>query len=234
MTAGINRLTIILEESSSVSEDGGIQMNRRFYRVNRDLHLYFGLFISPFVLVFAISVFFLVHSRARSGEPVGAAGPIVTDLSLPADLETVSGRQRIDKLKPVLERLGVQGEIGWVQYFPKQRRLIVPVTVPGRLTTVTLDVTNRQASIERRTTGLADALMVLHMSPGQHMADIRKNWIYMRLWSWLADATVYLTLFLTVSGLYLWYVLRAERKVGIGLLSAGALSFFGIVYALWY
>ena len=114
-------------------------------------------------------------------------------MTLPADLEVVSGRQRIDKLKPVLERLGVQGEVGWVRHLPKQHQLVIPVTVPGRLTTVTLDVTKREASIERRTTGLADALVVLHMSPGQHGADIRKNWIYMRVWSWLADATVYVT-----------------------------------------
>ena len=35
---------------------------RRFYVVTKDLHLYFGLFISPFVLLFAVSVFFLVHA----------------------------------------------------------------------------------------------------------------------------------------------------------------------------
>ncbi len=209
-------------------------MSKRFYRITRDLHLYFGLFISPFVLVFAVSVFFLVHSWSQKGSVQSSTNPTVSDLSLPADLESVTGRQRIDKLKPVLERLGAQGEVGWVQHLPKQHRLVVPVTVPGRVTTVTLDVTKGEASIERRTTGLADALVVLHMSPGQHLADIRKNWIYMRVWSWLADATVYLTLFITVSGLYLWYVLRAERKVGISLLVAGTLTFFGLVYVLWH
>ena len=35
---------------------------KRFYLITRDLHLYLGLFISPFVLLFAISVIFLVHS----------------------------------------------------------------------------------------------------------------------------------------------------------------------------
>lgn len=123
--------------------------------------------------------------------------------------------------------------MGWVKYLPKVHQLVIPVTVPGRETTVTLDLMKREGSIVQRTTGLADALMVLHMSPGQHLADIRKNWFYMRLWSWLADATVYVTLFITVSGLYLWYALRAERRVGIGLLSVGALSFLGITYLLW-
>ena len=68
--------------------------------------------------------------------------------------------------------------------------------------------------------------------PGQHLADIRMNWFYMRAWRWLADATVYLILFSLVSGLYLWYAMRAERKVGISLLVAGAISFFGIAYVL--
>ena len=58
------------------------------------------------------------------------------------------------------------------------------------------------------------------------------NWFYMRAWRWLADTTSYLILFISVSGIYLWYVLRAERRVGFVLLCTGALSFFGLAYAL--
>jgi hypothetical protein len=207
-------------------------MSRRFYRVTRDLHLYFGLFISPFILVFAVSVFFLVH-RLSPNAAVGTKS-LISKLSLPPDLENLSGRPLVDRLIPILKQNGVEGELGWVQHFPKEHRFVIPVSVPGRTTTVTLDVNEREASVERRVTGLADALIVLHMSPGQHMAGIRKNWIYMLVWSWLADATVYLTLFITVSGIYLWYVLRSERRNGVTLLLAGAASFFGMVYALWH
>ena len=42
---------------------------RRFYLVTRDLHLYVGLFLSPFVLVFAVSVFYLVHGLADRPAP---------------------------------------------------------------------------------------------------------------------------------------------------------------------
>jgi hypothetical protein len=154
-------------------------------------------------------------------------------LSLPPDLENLSGRPLVDRLIPVLKQNGVEGELGWVQHSPKEHRFVIPVSVPGRTTTVTLDVNKREASVEQRITGLADALIVLHMSPGQHMAGIRKNWTYMLVWSWLADATVFLTLFITVSGIYLWYVLRSERRIGVTLLLAGTASFFGMVYALW-
>ena len=42
---------------------------RRFYLITRDLHLYVGLFLSPFVLVFSVSVFYLVHGLAQRPAP---------------------------------------------------------------------------------------------------------------------------------------------------------------------
>jgi hypothetical protein len=54
----------------------------------------------------------------------------------------------------------------------------------------------------------------------------------MRIWRWLADGTVYVVMFLTISGVYLWAVLRAERRIGLALIVAGAISFFGSLYAL--
>ena len=40
----------------------------------------------------------------------------------------------------------------------------------------------------------------------------------MRAWRWLADTTAYLTLFITITSVYLWFVLRAERRIGYILL----------------
>jgi len=54
--------------------------------------------------------------------------------------------------------------------------------------------------------------------PGQHNAAIRGNVWFMRFWRWLADITVYLVLFISISGIYLWLVLRAERRIGLALL----------------
>ena len=54
----------------------------------------------------------------------------------------------------------------------------------------------------------------------------------MRAWRTLADATVYLVLFVTLSGVYLWYVLKAERRIGLILLAAGGISFAALVHVL--
>jgi len=207
-------------------------MRGRFYLIVRDLHLYLGLFISPFVLVFSISVFFLVHSWLPRLGPINSRQRVVSVAPVPETLQTLSGRPLIEALKPVLEKAGVHGEVGFVRHLAKEEKLVVPVIIPGRETTVSLNLASGEATIETRETGLADALVTLHKSPGQHGPDIRMNWFYMKVWRWMADTTVYLVLFISVSGIYLWYVLRAERLAGLILLCAGALSFFGLAYAL--
>ena len=153
-------------------------------------------------------------------------------MPLPEDLKTLSGRPLIDALKPTLEKADVRGEVGFVRHMVKEEKLIIPVTIPGRETIVSISIASREATIVTREKGLADALVTLHKSPGQHGPDIRMNWLYMKAWRWMADATAYLILFISISGIYLWCVLRAERKVGFILLFAGALSFFGMAYAL--
>ena len=207
-------------------------MKGRFYLLTRDLHLYLGLFISPFVLVFSISVFFLVHSWIPKLGAETVNTRVVSDARLPADLQKLSGRPLIDALKPTLEKIHVPGEIGFVRHMVQQEKLIIPVSIPGRVTTVTINLATQEATVLTRETGLADALVTLHKSPGQHGPDIRMNWFYMKLWRWFADATVYLVLFISVSGIYLWYMLRAERRVGLILLVAGTLTFFGIAYVI--
>lgn len=207
-------------------------MRRRFYGLMRDLHLYLGLFGSPFVLVFAVSVFFLVHAwLPQLGFPTSITRA-VSALPLPGSLRTLSGRPLIEALKPVLEMAGVQGEVGFVRHLVKEEELIIPVTVPGRETTVSIKLASGDATIVTREAGLAAAMATLHRSPGEHAPAIRMNWFYMQAWRWLADTTAYLILFISVSGIYLWYVLRAERRVGFVLLFTGALSFVGMAYVL--
>src|ERR1022692_1570879 len=135
-------------------------MRGRFYRLIRDLHLYFGLFISPFVLVFAVSVFFVVHSwRPRIASETSTTR-VVSALPLPADLQRLSGRPLIDALKPTLEKAGVRGEVGFIQHLVKEEKLIIPVTIPGRETTVSIRIASGEAMIVTRETGLADALVI--------------------------------------------------------------------------
>ena len=90
----------------------------------------------------------------------------------------------------------------------------------------------RTAAVTRRRTGWWESLAYLHKSPGPHNVAIRGNWVWTRVWKWFADTTIYLTLFITISGVYMWYAIKAERTIGLILLSTGAVTFFGIIYAV--
>jgi hypothetical protein len=206
---------------------------RRFYLITRDLHLYFGLFISPFILLFAISVFFLVHGLPRSADPTEPeASRTVSRVKMLPGAASLEGRARVDALRPVLDQLGVHGEVDFIRHVAREHRLVIPVRVPGRETMVTLDYDQGTATVSSRTQAFSDALVYLHKTPGPHNVNVRGNSLFMRLWRALADATVYLFLFITISGIYLWVSLRAERRIGIALVLAGACSFFGLIYVI--
>jgi hypothetical protein len=202
---------------------------KKLYPWTRDLHLYLGLWVSPFVLVFAASVILLNHPAI----PLGRAAAVTRTAAVqfPPALLTANGPARLDSVREIMRQAGVKGEIGnlWVERGEKRFKIVV--WQPGREITLFAYLDNR-VEITQRNTGLLDALNYLHKSPGPHMAAIRGNWLPTRVWGWLADATVYLLLFISASGIYLWAVLRAERRVGLLLLAAGALSFTGIIYAL--
>jgi hypothetical protein len=204
---------------------------KSFYALTRDLHLYLGLFISPMVLVFAVSVFFLVHAWV----PGATSSPMartVREVAIPSGVDRLNGREQIDALRPVLDALGVHGEVNFVRRISAEHRLVIPVMIPGREVSVDLNTETREAAVTDRGGSIWSALVYLHKMPGQHNANIRGNWIFLRIWKFLSDTTVYIVLFLSLTGIYLWAVLRAERRVGWCLIVAGACSCCGLVYAL--
>jgi hypothetical protein len=200
---------------------------RSLYRWTRELHLYAGLFVSPFVLVYAVSAILLDHAYLPWG---GQKTPATETRTVHVAVRDAGNG--LDVATQVREQLGVRGEIGFVSRRPGSQRLSFPIEAPGQLTNVRVDLTTGVARVERRETGVWDAAIWLHKMPGPHNVKIRGNWVFTRLWGWLADATVYLLLFLSATGIYLWTVLKAERRTGLLFLGAGALSFVAIVAAI--
>ncbi|MCA1651049.1 MAG: hypothetical protein LC753_12455 [Acidobacteria bacterium] len=95
-----------------------------------------------------------------------------------------------------------------------------------------MDYERGTATVTSRRQSLGDAFVYLHKMRGAHNADVRGNSGLIRVWRLLADATAYVLLFITVSGIYLWTALRAERTIGLLLIFAGAGTFFGLVYVI--
>ena len=199
------------------------------YRWLRDLHLYCGLFISPFILLFAISVFYLNHGKLIMGTP---RAETYHSLRIPAGLDRIKGREAVTLARAILPQIDVTGEIGFVRYLPANDHLIFPVSTARREATVDVDLKGGSATVRRRAMSIWESLAYLHKMPGPHNIAIRGNWVGTNVWRWFADATVSLLLFISISGLYLWWAIKGERRAGLALLTAGAVTFFGLVYAV--
>ena len=200
------------------------------YRWLRDLHLYLGLFISPFILLFAASVFYLNHGKLLPG--VSPAAETFRELRIPGGFDRLKGADAVGQAKTILPQVGVEGEIGFLRYVSKDRHLILPVTKAGSETTVDVDLDARTATVTYRAMNLWESFAYLHKMPGPHNVAIRGNWIGTRVWRVFADATVYLLLFISISGVYLWWAIKAERRIGFALLGGGAVTFAGLIYAI--
>lgn len=199
------------------------------YRWLRDLHLYFGLFISPFVLLFAASVFYLNHGKLLARD---LPAETFHAIRIPEGLDRLKGPEAVQRAKAVLPQLGVSGEIGFLRYVSSNRHLIFPVSKAGIEATVELELDTGTATVKRRRMSVWESLAYLHKMPGPHNVAVRGNWVGTRIWRWFADTTIYLLLFISLSGVYLWWAIRADRRTGALLVAAGAFTFAGLLYAI--
>ncbi len=192
--------------------------SRLLYRWNRQLHLYLGIVASPLLLIFAITTILLNHGVTPS--------PLIQDATVSVVLE--EGLEGPALVESVLAQLDLTGEVvGRGQV--RNGKTTIRVAKPGNAKIINVDVESQEAVISDRVFGLMDTLRYLHLNPGPHKSP---SWIFSRMWGWVADSTVYITLFLTVTGIYLWSVLRSEQKAGLIALGSGAFAFVTILYSL--
>ena len=196
---------------------------KKYYPALRMLHLYAGLFISPFVLIFSVSVIIFNHPGfINRVNPVKALPDVKTKLNkIPYyadDLQTA---------KAIIRKLNINGEIDFIS--KKDGSISFPVNKPGLRTYITVNTTNDSVLVTQRYEGALRSTAYLHAMPGPHNANIRGNSAFLKIWRIVTDAVVYILLFLTISGILLWYILKAERVAGIYALALGALFFVCIL-----
>lgn len=200
---------------------------KKYYPLVRALHLYFGLFISPFILIFSISVFVFNHPGIINAfNPVKLLPDVHTKLDkIPIDTSD------LETAKAIARKLNITGEVDFIS--KNDSSFSFPVTKPGLRTNIKVNIRNDSVLITSKNEGLLRATSYLHAMPGQHNAKLRGNSAFMKAWRVIADGVVYFVLFLTVSGIFLWYILKAERVIGIYSLAFGVLFFIGVLLLIF-
>ena len=200
---------------------------RKYYPLLRSLHLYFGLFISPFVLIFSISVFVFNHPQVMASlSPVKPLDEVKTKLDrIPYDTTDLL------TARAIIQKLGIDGEVDFIHQ--NEDRISFPVKNPGLLTHITVKKNTDSVFISSQREGAYRAMAFLHSMPGPHNQKIRGNSVLIKVWRILADVVVYLLLFLTVSGVFLWYFFKVERSVGYFSITLGAALFVSLLLLIF-
>jgi len=203
-----------------------VKRSKNYYALIRALHLYFGLFISPFILIFCISVLAYNHAGLlNSINPVKSLPEIRTKLeNIPYDTTDLL------TAKAIIRELGITGEIDYIS--KNEDHISFPVNKPGLKSRIDVDIHTDSVLITRQLEGSIRAMNYLHIMPGQHNAHIRGNALFMKIWRSIADLVVYILLFLILSGFILWYLLPVERKIGFYAIILGALIFSSLLFII--
>ncbi len=199
---------------------------KNYYPLIRTFHIYFGLFISPFILIFSISVLAFNHMGFLNQiNPVKSLPEIRTKLdNIPYDTTDLL------TAKAIIRKLDIKGEIDFIMKNDDQ--ISFPVNKPGVKTRVVVNTHTDSVVITRQMEGSIRAMNYLHIMPGQHNAKIRGNSLFLKIWRLMADAVVYLLLFLILSGIFLWYFLEFERNTGFYAIILGMLFFTGLLFLI--
>ena len=199
---------------------------KNFSGLIRRLHVYFGLFITPFILIFCISVLAFNHPRL-----LNLVSPVISLAGQKIKLNNIP-RDTTDLLTAgaIIRKLGITGEIDYIVNSGEQ--ISFPVNKPGLKTRVAVNLNTDSVDISSRREGSVRAMSYLHSMPGPHNAGIRGNSLFLKIWRIIADLVAYLSLFLLLSGIFLWYIHDFERIAGWVTLVIGVLFFTGLLYLI--
>lgn len=106
--------------------------------------------------------------------------------------------------RAIIEKLNIKGEVDFIS--KNDSSFSFPVNKPGLKTYIKVNTKNDSISITSTSEGSLRAMTYLHSTPGPHNVKVRGNSSFMKVWSVLADVVVYLLLFLTANGIFLWYI----------------------------
>jgi hypothetical protein len=194
-----------------------------FSKIVRRSHMYLALALTPWILVYAASTIVMNH-REFVRHVLGIAPPEFEKVSE----QTYSGifpegAAPREKAQQILRDIGLDGAFN--ARMAKDGKLIVvrqDVLTPRR---ITLDSADSRLTVEREVFHTSAFLERMHRRRGYQQPYVLDD-----AWAVSVDAVVIAMVFWVASGLWMWWELRATRRLGF-LFGAAGLALFGLFLA---
>ncbi len=187
------------------------------YRAIRNIHLLAASLALPFLLMYGVSALQMGHSSWFDMKPR------VED----RDVALAPGQDGAREVaRQLTERDStVRGELTNVQSGPNG--IAFRVVMPGTVHEVRYDPLSGNAHVRTSVAGFMGMLNRLH-----HAAGVGHGLVSLNVWGWGVAAVSVALLVLGVSGIYMWFTRRPERRIGFVLLAvnvAVALVLLGLI-----
>lgn len=197
-------------------------------RLIRRLHLYAGLLLLPWVVMFGVSSFVFNHPAWFAGTGPNASAVVWETLAdRPYDIEVVPGVDLRVIAARMIGDLGLSSDAGYGVYRNNPDRINVTLPNFRHPVRITYFISEHRALVERRPFVSGQFLTGLHTRGGYHLGSGRQT-----AWAVTIDLVSGLLLFWIASGLYMWWGLPASRSWGWLALAAGLVAFAGVMFTL--
>lgn len=211
--------------ASHATEPGSGGAAGRWTRWVRRVHLYLGLFLGPWVLLYALSTAAMNH-RESVTRWFGGAKPVwhpERTLDYTRSFPTNQTREEIGRA--ILDDLGLPGRHR-VSGGRDGRPLVIERQHPLGFRRITFDAAVGRVTIESETFQTQSFLERIHRRRGYESGANREN-----AWALGVDLAMSALLFWALSGLWLWWGIRTTRGAGAMAL-LGGIAVFALLLAM--
>lgn len=182
-------------------------------------HLYLGLLITPYVVIYALSAVALNHSiKGRRSEPVSA----VVAVTIP------EAEDDIARARAISEQVGMPGWLNKAKVRrPTAEELVFEIGRPGSRVTIQVDEAAGQAEVTTRRFGIVGVLTGLH-----GLRDLGGTF-WGRTWAVFTEVSAWVLALALFSGTALWLPRPSARVLGASFLAAGTVGGLLLVAWIW-
>lgn len=185
-------------------------------RLLRRTHMYLALFLGPWVVMYALSTFVMNHRTLFRGDmPVPPKWEVVSDGSYRGEFPEGADREQM-----AVQILGSLGMDGAHQANLRNGTLIIQRNEAMRPVRISYTPAGNRLLVERQVWENTAFLERMHRRRGfQHPYGLEDAWAFS------VDLFIAVMLFWVLSGLWMWWEMKATHQWGVVSLAAGSALF---------
>jgi hypothetical protein len=198
-----------------------------FDKINRRVHLYLGLALAPWLMMYGVSSFILIH-QSWFGVDQGRERAPLFEKTYTRPVASQGKNNEPDlraEAQAILKDCNMEGAF-WVDK-PKPDVVHIDRFSFFESTSLTYSIKDQKLKAERQRMGVPQGILRMHFRGGYGQPDF-----WNKFWGLVVDVTCFAILIWVGSGLVMWWRLRFLRAWGAIAVVAGIISFVLLVWKL--